>query len=357
MSGNKRHSRRGFTLVEMLVTVTVIGIIVAMALGALMNAQETAREQRTRSLISKLHTQIMFRWESYQTRRIPMKPIDLSSETPAAYAAKRLQAQRELMRLELPERWSDVTDPANPGDPVRLTPNLTEYPALAESYLRRYNSNMVNGTPFQPTVEFEDAECLYMIITMGHDDAMSGTRLSASDVADTDQDGMPEFVDGWRRPIRFLRWAPGFLAGPPYPWQSSPTAPPPGMNGNEDVAITDLQTGNWQDDHDPFDPLKLDSPGSAVLPAALSNDPWRGYRLTPLIYSMGSDGVGGIARADTGVTLDYSAMAPLPNDPYTKSADSSGNPIDRMMGSPFDEGNDGTYEHVDNITNHALEVR
>jgi hypothetical protein len=278
------------------------------------------------------------------------------SETPGDYAFRRLKAQRELMRLELPERWSDVTDPANPGSQVILS-SLPDLPAMSEAYLRRYSTNTVNGQPIEPSNEFEDAECLYMIVSMGSDDAMSGQRINPSDIADTDQDGMPEFVDGWRRPIRFLRWAPGFLPGAPHSWQSDPQAPPPGMTGVGDEALTDLQTGNWADDHDPFDPLRLDNPGSPGLPAPAINDVWRGYRLVPLIYSAGPDGVLGIARADSAKELNYSATSPFPNDPYAKSFEVSGTPIDRMMGSPGDEDGDGSYEHIDNITNHALEVR
>lgn len=338
---------RGFTLVEMLVTITVIGIIVAMSMGALMNAQETAREQRTRSLIGKLHTQMMYRWESYQTRRIPMLPRG-PGENMQQFAARRLQAQRELMRLELPERWSDVTAPATGGDPVSIA-YLTETPALSESYLRRYLQNKVGGQLSEPSTENQSAECLYLIVTMGHDDSMGGLRFRAADVGDTDNDGMPEFIDGWGRPIRFLRWAPGFLPGPPYSWQTTPENLPPGVNNATDVATTDLQTGNWNDDHDPFDPLKVDAPGSPILPASIQNDAWRGYRLMPLIYSAGPDGKTDIVAARGTATFDYSATTPLRIDPYSKDDV-------RMMGTPFDEDVDG-FDHMDNITNHALGVR
>jgi hypothetical protein len=117
-----------------------------------------------------------------------------------------------------------------------------------------------------------------------------------------------------------------------------------------------LQTGNWNDDHDPFDPLKLDSPGSTMLPAALANDPWRGYRLMPLIFSAGADGKTDIVAAQSTTTFDYSATSPYANDPYAKATGPSGDPMDRMMGTPFDEDSDG-FDHMDNITNHALGVR
>jgi prepilin-type N-terminal cleavage/methylation domain-containing protein len=70
------HPPRGFTLIEMLVTITVIGIIVAMAYGALSGAQDSARKAKTKALITKLHTQLMYRWESYQTRRLPMMNVN-----------------------------------------------------------------------------------------------------------------------------------------------------------------------------------------------------------------------------------------------------------------------------------------
>jgi prepilin-type N-terminal cleavage/methylation domain-containing protein len=346
---------RGFTLIELLITITVIGIIVAMAAGALMNAQDTAREQRTRSLIAKLHSQMMYRWESYQTRRLPIASATLLNESPKVFAYRRLMSQRELMRLELPERWSDITDPANKGEPVirNFLPfnpgnRYENLPALSEAYLRRYNDVVAKGHSI--SAENETAECLYLVLTMGHDDSLGGSQFRASDIADTDNDGMMEFVDGWRRPIRFLRWAPGYLPKPPYAWQSTPDTLPPGVADANSLAFTDMQTGNWADDHDPFDPLRID--------AVTSTDSWRGYRLTPLIYSSGADGKPDIVGALKDVTFDYSVTTPQPNDPYAKATGGSdGAPLERMMGTPFDDDQDGSIDHMDNITNHALGVR
>ena len=35
-------------------------------------------------------------------------------------------------------------------------------------------------------------------------------QFNESEIGDVDEDGCPEFIDGWGRPIMFLRWAPGF---------------------------------------------------------------------------------------------------------------------------------------------------
>lgn len=371
----KHHRRqRGFTLVELLVTVTVIGLVVAMAMGALMKAQDSAREQRTRGLIAKLHTQLMYRWESYETRRLPISPPPGSTAQQLAW--HRLHAMRELMRLEMPDRWSDVTDPANqdmpvyrhallPFDPANRELNL---PALSEAYLRFYTSI----SP-RPSIPNEGAECLYLIVTMGHDDSLGGQKFNASDVGDVDQDGAKEFIDGWGRPISFLRWAPGFLPQSVDPGTGSVVYAghnpgdlpylPPGVDGKAVNVVSDLQTGDSDADHDPFDPLDMDGAGDFIpfnLTAAqrqgISNDRWRGYRLMPLIYSAGPDGIFDITREYKANNVDYSLPQPLPNDPYMKLPDNA-NQGEMMIGTPGDADVDGSIDHMDNITNHALGVR
>jgi len=49
----------GFTMVELLVTVTIIAMLAVMALGAVHLARESARKIKTKSTIAKLHRIIM----------------------------------------------------------------------------------------------------------------------------------------------------------------------------------------------------------------------------------------------------------------------------------------------------------
>ena len=53
--------RRAFTLVELLVTITIISILAGMILGALHAARNSAREAATKATIAKLNTIIMRR--------------------------------------------------------------------------------------------------------------------------------------------------------------------------------------------------------------------------------------------------------------------------------------------------------
>ena len=149
---------------------------------------------------------------------------------------------------------------------------------------------------------------------------------------------MSEFIDGWGRPIRFLRWAPGYL--PPSAYSSAKTA---------QAAATDLQTGDPDNDHDPFDPLRTD--------VQLNGGPPRGYRLAPLIYSAGSDGETDI-WAKNKITAANSADL---IDPYYTPAVTDGLPAGTPMikenTQNFAPDDQGEGRFMDNITNHALGVR
>jgi hypothetical protein len=85
-----------------------------------------------------------------------------------------------------------------------------------------------------------------MIVSMGNPEAME--QFNQSEIGQVD--GRPCFVDGWGRPIMFLRWAPGY--------------------------VSPIQSGDVNADHDPFDTRNVDA---------------FAFHLIPLIYSAGANGV------------------------------------------------------------------
>lgn len=220
---DRSHARTaGFTLIELLITVTVIGIMASMVLFAMFQATETARVKKTEAMIASLDAIIRVRWESYATRRVP---ITVPPNSPPNVAGKlRLDAQRELMRMELPERWTDIavidgaaTPPADfvPAGPI----SLPAPPSAWHGYLRRVQSihqlGLSQSPPRKdwPTKEFQAAECLYLIVTaVASEDGDATDVFKADSIGDKDGDGAQEFLDAWGTPISFLRWAPAFTS-------------------------------------------------------------------------------------------------------------------------------------------------
>lgn len=210
--------RNGFTLVELLITVSIIAIMASMALFAMFQAQQTAKEHRTRALIAKLNSIIMRRYDEYRTRRVPFSFPDLQDTTRQVeynreIARARIDCLRDLMRMEMPDRWSDVSDgPVTPyphGYPASMMAayaGTIARPSASTSYYAKWSAGA-------PSTTNQGAECLYMIVM----DAMaqegdSRDTFKSSDFLDTDDDGYPEFVDAWGQPIEFIRWAPGFMS-------------------------------------------------------------------------------------------------------------------------------------------------
>ncbi len=319
----KHRVKRGFTLVELLVTVTIIAILAGVVLAALNAARQTARQAKTKATIAKLDQVIMRRYDSYMTRRVP---ISTSGMNPYDAAEARLDAIRDLMRMEMPERWNDINNP-----PISFPWGSVPQPAVHCIYYQQYNTAFTRyGANL--VARFGPAECLYMIVSTCGGDAME--NFSQSEIGDIDGDGLPEFLDGWGHPIMFLRWAPGF------------------------TGESAVQIGCPITSHDPFDARNIDDGqntfygGTDIRPNA--------YHLIPLIYSAGPDGKIvvddngipqlqglGLVIDDENITNGYfygiHLSPPEPFSPYARNS---------LIGAP-----DGTGDHYDNIHNHRIEAR
>lgn len=363
------HSRIAVTLIELLIAISIIATLSALFLGASRAAMESSRASRTKTTILKLHTLLMEQWASYETRRVDIDPAIVSAVNSAfgsnpqqlgnAMQDLRVLATRELMKFEMPDRWSDfdlsrpayATKAANSRDEAAIL--LESVPTIARSYYRRYWKALNQpGNTEEKINENQGPECLYMTIMLMTGDGEARTMFAAQDIGDVDEDGLPEFLDGWGRPISYLRWAPGF------------------------VARSSLMSDDTDADHDPFDPFRR-----SVIPAVAANNiQWPqyedypgavqnyvrslrggnipsggqvGFRLVPLIFSAGPDGIPDIVLA-RGIDMsdpDQGALNPyFPNDENDNYA----------MGGPVSKNSpefDGTDESIDNITNHLIDGR
>jgi len=299
----REHRRGGFTLVELLVVVAIIAIMATMVMGALNIARETAREARTKATIMKIHDIIMQKYDAFLTRRVP---VDTTGMPPKLAAQTRLAAIRYLMMMEMPERFNDINRTARSAT-VSLPNNKTmPWSSLAVLYGDKFAAQQP-ATDGSGGAKNGNAKCLYMVVTMGSPEARE--MFNDSEIVDVDGDGYPVFIDAWGNPISFLRWAPGFkdAAG---------------------VSLSDIQTFDPVNDHDPFDPMNTD-PGA--------------YKLTPLIYSAGRDKHYCIEQNKT---FTFSG-----NNLYTSTAGAPATDTDPVTGAQY------SNYYYDNIHNHHIEAR
>ncbi|EMI28739.1 prepilin-type N-terminal cleavage/methylation domain-containing protein [Rhodopirellula europaea] len=369
---SSKQSNAGFTLVEIMVVMVVIGIMGSMVLAAVQGVTASARASRTRTIIGMVDSVIQEKYESYKYRSLPVEipttdylagvtGSTLSFEVMGTEAARvRLNMIRDLQRMEMPDRYSDFTrqvsggvwgpaavyGSANPvmidtadidgdGDTEEIIGTRQEPssrrafsmswfksgapPSVVQAYQTRVTATA--------TEEFQSAECLYLILATSYS---AGTpaidAIPTSNIGDVDGDGMFEILDGWGYPIGFIRWPVGY---------------------DDPDGVLDLNSP------DEFDLFKSDfyysvqtppAPSSTVvLPAVNVNGgaygaPWA---MRPLVISPGEDGEYGIAFDPIN-----SSGAALQAYDYTASAWAWPKNV-ANMGAEFEGRGTSTYTWVD----------
>lgn len=335
--------KRGFTLMELLIVILIVGLLAGLSVAALAGAAEQARESRTKSIIAKLDQLIGAKWESYRTRTLPIRT---TGATPIQAAAFRLHAMRDLQRMELPDRMSDVVDPPADIHPAALAVYRLNQPALHRQYQRKATASWDVG--------LQSSECLYLIISAMHDgDKNALDFFSPSEIGDTDEDGMREILDGWGEPISFIRWPVGYVAQP-------------GADGAWGIAGTDDDSDGTIDNLSEFEAAGSDDWGPLTtqrrgipdsfdvlrLDRDSSGNP-RAFDLRPLIVSSGKD-------RDFDLLSDNVSPASLhryspPSMPDNNFPQPFAPFTDGYCGTPMDRDGDGVAEWGDNITNHWQE--
>jgi hypothetical protein len=187
----------------------------------------------------------------------------------------------------------------------------------------------------------QGAESLYLIVAFGLEDADALSHFSQSDIGDIDGDGLNEFLDGWGRPISFLRWPAGF---------ESPR-----------------QSRDANKDFDQFNPRRIVPDRVLTVQPRPAQGMPRQFALYPLIYSGGPDQKKDIQTGTVDrqvgkpphycVRVTQSPPAGYVDldfvDPYLPLEDQGLS----QVGQPFDDDDDGSLDHGDNIHNHNLTIR
>ncbi|MDR1957572.1 MAG: type II secretion system GspH family protein [Planctomycetaceae bacterium] len=206
----------GFTLVELLIVIMIIGILASLSIVVTTQAMYSAKVEKTRTTIGKLDDIISEMYESYETRRLPVSTLPSTSNPNLAHAV-RLWMLRDIIRMEMPCNWNEAeTGPLTfsfsgvsgtcnvPDSPLRVMYQNT-YNATIQRLIDDGKADNVNAAKDMVN-HFASGKLLYLIVTLGNPEMREA--FHDSEIA-TDDDDLSYFIDGWNNPIGFLRWAPG----------------------------------------------------------------------------------------------------------------------------------------------------
>jgi prepilin-type N-terminal cleavage/methylation domain-containing protein len=305
--------RRGFSLAELLVVITIILALMGLVGVAVSAARSNVKASGTRQLIEKLDLLLKQQLATYDSKAVNTAPASALGKPKNAYRAWSIR--RNLISGDLPDRWSNVEYMYQTTDlfGTRIThADGLQFPkgrltGSQRNYLAIWRDLVLSGRSAAVADKNASAECLFMIVTQGGiADCLDCGDLRSAQVGDQDGDGMLEFWDDWKNPILFILWAPGLKL----------------PSGSADTF---------------FDgPRALDAPWSG------SPRPTLGMR--PLIYSPGPDEKSGYDRSDEAVTLC------LGSSPVGAECGSS----QGSAGSPIP----GEVQYtLDNITNFDAEAK
>ncbi|MDE0865457.1 MAG: prepilin-type N-terminal cleavage/methylation domain-containing protein [Rubripirellula sp.] len=252
---NNKTSNTAFTLIEVLIVIVIISIMGSMVMTAVSGVMTTAKQSRTKTIISIVDSVLAEHYANLKYRQLPVEIPDLFQpsgnanelgfEVLASEAARvRLMMIRDLQRMEIPDRLSDITTAPsamyaatnkvlidNSGNIINTrddrnqrkildvtwySPNATFLSGSdnVPSRLAAYRNRMPIGLTLNSSAALanQGAECLYLIMATSF---VGGTpaleAIPSANIGDTDKDGLREILDGWGNPLGFIRWPVGYF--------------------------------------------------------------------------------------------------------------------------------------------------
>ncbi len=323
MRNIKNQTRVGFTLVELLVVISIIGFMSGMFLVAYRGALQESTTLKTRGTIQKISEVLSSRMDEYLSYPIAIRtpkgggipsaavPLTATAATTSVLRERaRLLALRDIIRMEMPDHpddikfttyWKGSKTPAQFQALLEGRLPFTANPGLAVAIqtglsVDSTNSLFVKGTltartkalmtrlsasAWNPINEWDktnaNAELLYLIVEGSDLNGSSAIELfGKTEIKDTDGDGLNEFIDAFGRPIRWIRWPSGFAGSSRYhPDMLDPTLVVGGRLTVSSEPIDRLGTDpGWTDSNG------TRPPGTGLSPVVISAgvDGWFGIR-------------------------------------------------------------------------------
>ncbi len=235
-----RKKRFGFTLLELLIVISIIAVLMGFSVSVMFGLTSQAEEEATVTTVRKVDAILQQRMEAFDRaftgnrKSVAINGISTLLGNQRIFGVrdeiKEILSKKALFRFEFPQRLEerlDFGDPATfvptiPGPPVKLGMPDSVFRAVAAPTARQQLVNEGNVSPDADEIrdraranwarhrpETESGALLHFALLSSGSFGMSavdGDRFTDKEVADTDGDGLPEFIDAWGNPLRFYRW-------------------------------------------------------------------------------------------------------------------------------------------------------
>lgn len=302
-SSQNNERRSGFTLLELLIVVAIIGVLAALSISVMNGIADQAQAAATNVTLLKVNRILEQRIEAFDRAFKGAREDNYIQGTVGLLAANadgrfdyfsthpeeappeiKALARKAAFRFEFPQRSADLINSGVSTVNVATTPNVLIPKSLYDkSLVPRARIQLIEeGTavPSQTDIQSrvaanwqihvshevavlaatggttsagsqershstESSEMLYFTLVESGAFGTTPTvadQFTSKELADTDGDGMPEFVDGWGNPLRFYRW-PTRLVDPDAPSPFLPVFATAGDPTEVDLTPNDATDG------------------------------------------------------------------------------------------------------------------
>lgn len=242
------QARRGFTLLELLIVVSVIAVLAGLSVTVMLNIDEQAREAATVTTLRKVDGLLQSRIQSFE--RLYSRGGNFKERYVEATRSLLLQkrifgvreeviellAKKVAFRHNFPQRHEDMmvldfVGDGGAGNEITAFVDANSDGVIGLEELAPVSNRPIDGslinrisvrverTAVDPSLlpdgdtwvrdETVSSELLYWALVHGPNFGSAPSiqdQFSADEISDTDGDGLLEFIDGWEQPLRFYRW-------------------------------------------------------------------------------------------------------------------------------------------------------
>ncbi len=224
---SKIENRRGFTLVELLLVISIIALLVGLTASVVTKAYYAIKRANSERTVQRVHERILKRHQQLVKEAIAAEPL-FDAFLLSGGTADRDRRRAKVIQLKLlqkwnfpmnyKEMWANVTITRDPNTNRDVITGHSTAVALYKTLLQRIQPGRVDssGTPISnPSYGLpaaldpytENAACLALI----YEHLGSVGELTSSELQDTDGDGVNEICDAFGNPLRFYRWPTDFV--------------------------------------------------------------------------------------------------------------------------------------------------